>query len=147
MAAPATVQVTGPGRLRGTIDTTAWPLDSCGAQVLVQLEDGTSVLVPQEALVQQEDGRYHLILDPATSARRDSGGEGHESPLVVPFLQEVLDVYTQPVETARVRIRKVVKVVHEHEELVDLPLLRLSYIRVVDTFACPSHSCTLAMSA
>jgi hypothetical protein len=65
MAAPTTVQITGPGRLRGTIDTTAWPLDSCRAQVLVQLDEGTSLLVPREALVQQADGSYHLILDPA----------------------------------------------------------------------------------
>jgi hypothetical protein len=50
MAAPTTVQITGPGRLRGTIDTTAWPLDSCRAQVLVQLDEGTSLLVPREVL-------------------------------------------------------------------------------------------------
>ena len=106
MASPETVQVTGPGSLRGTIDTAAWPLDSCRAQVLVQLEDGTSVLVPREALVRQEDGSYHLILDPATLERRDASGEVRESPLVVPVIQEVLDVHTSPVETGRVRIRK-----------------------------------------
>ena len=121
MAAPATVQVTGPGNLRGTIDTTAWPLDSCRAQVLVQLEDGTSVLVPRGALVQQEDGSYQLILDPAMLERRDAGDEARELPLVVPVLQDVLDVHTNSAEAGRVRIRKIV---HEHEELVDPPLLR-----------------------
>jgi uncharacterized protein (TIGR02271 family) len=39
----------------------------------------------------------------------------------VPVLQEVLDVHTTPVETGRVRIRKIVQ---EHEELVDPPLWR-----------------------
>jgi uncharacterized protein (TIGR02271 family) len=121
MASPETVRATGPGSLRGTIDTTTWPLDSSRAQVLVQLEDGTSRLVLREALAQQEDGSYHLILDPATLERRDARGEVRESPLVLPVLQEVLDVHTSPVETGRVRIRKIV---HEHEEVVDPPLLR-----------------------
>jgi hypothetical protein len=35
MASPDIKQFTGPGRLRGTIDTTAWPLNSCQAQVSV----------------------------------------------------------------------------------------------------------------
>lgn len=121
MALPETVHVTGLGSLRGTIDTAAWPLDSPRAQVLVQLDDGTSRLVPREALIRQEDGRYHLILDPATGEQRDASAEGRDSPLVVPVLQEVLDVRTSPVETGRVRIHKIV---HEHEELVDPPLWR-----------------------
>jgi hypothetical protein len=35
MALPETVRVTGPGSLRGTIDTAAWPLDGHRAQVFV----------------------------------------------------------------------------------------------------------------
>jgi uncharacterized protein (TIGR02271 family) len=77
--------------------------------------------VPREALIRHEDGSYHLILDPATLEQRDASAEGRESPLVVPVLQEVLDVHTTPVETGRVRIRKMV---HEHEEIVDPPLWR-----------------------
>ena len=107
--------------LGGTIDTAAWPQDSCRAQVVVQLEDGTSLLVPREALIRQEDGSYHLILDPATLEQRDASAEVRDSPLVVPVLQEVLDVRTRQLETGRVRIRKSVQ---EHEELVDPPLWR-----------------------
>jgi uncharacterized protein (TIGR02271 family) len=121
MASAQTVHITGPGNLHGTIDTAAWPLDSSRAQVLVQLEDGTSVLVPREALVRQEDGSYHLTLDSATFERRHAGGEVSASPLVWPVIQEVLDVHTSTVETGRVRIRKMV---HEHEEIVDPPLWR-----------------------
>jgi uncharacterized protein (TIGR02271 family) len=121
MASAQTVQITGPGSLRGSIDTAAWPLDSRWAQVLVQLEDGTSVLVPREALVRQEDGSYQLTLDSATFERRHAGGEVSASPLVWPVIQEVLDVHTSPVETGRVRIRKIV---HEREEIVDPPLMR-----------------------
>jgi uncharacterized protein (TIGR02271 family) len=124
MALPETVQVTGPGSLRGTIDTATWPLDSGQAQVLVRLEDGTSVLVPREALVQQQDGSYHVNLDPVTVERRDVSSEVREFPLVVPVLKEVLEVHTTPVETGRVRIHKVV---HEREEMVieRVPINRL----------------------
>jgi uncharacterized protein (TIGR02271 family) len=121
MSSPETVYVTGPGSLRGTIDTAPWPLDRCQAQVVVQLDERTSVLVPREALVQQEDGSYHVILDSAMFERHDASAEGRESPLVVPVLQEVLDVLITPVETGRVRIRKMV---HAHEEIVDPPLWR-----------------------
>jgi uncharacterized protein (TIGR02271 family) len=121
MSLPETVRVTGPENLCGTIDPAAWPLDGSRAEVVVRLDDGTSLLVPREALIQQEDGSYHLILDPATWAQRDVSDEGRVSPLVVPVLQEALDVHTSPVEAGRVRIRKIV---HEHEELVDPPLLR-----------------------
>jgi uncharacterized protein (TIGR02271 family) len=79
------------------------------------------MLVPREALVQQEDGSYHLALDAAEWARRGAPGQGREPPLVLPVLHEVLDMHTVPREMGRVRIRKTV---HEREELVDPPLLR-----------------------
>ena len=65
MASVNTVQIIGPGGLRGTIDTTAWPLDSGRAEVLIQFEGGTSMLVPRDTLARQDDGSYHLTLDPA----------------------------------------------------------------------------------
>jgi uncharacterized protein (TIGR02271 family) len=122
MASPETVvRVTGPGNLRGTIDTGAWPLDSSRAEVLVQFEDEASVLVPRDALIRQDDGSYHLTFDSATSERRDAGNEVSDAPLVVPVIEEALDVHTTPVETGRVRIHKMV---HEHEEIVDPALWR-----------------------
>jgi uncharacterized protein (TIGR02271 family) len=42
-------------------------------------------------------------------------------PLVLPVIDEALEVHTSPVETGRVRIRKIV---HEREEIVDPPLVR-----------------------
>ena len=44
-----------------------------------------------------------------------------DSPLVLPVIEEALDVHTSSVETGRVRLRKVV---HEREEVVDPPLWR-----------------------
>src|SRR4029434_3668753 len=86
MASAQIVQITGPGSLRGTIDTAAWPLDSGLAQVFVQLAAGTSLLVPREALVRQEDGSYHLTLDSATFEVRHAGSEVSASPLVWPVI-------------------------------------------------------------
>jgi uncharacterized protein (TIGR02271 family) len=123
MASPKVVRVTGPGSLRGTIDTAAWPLDNSRAEVLVQLEGGAAALVPLDALARQDDGSYHLTLDSAAFEQCKAAGEAraNDSPLVLPVIQETVDVHTTPVEKGRVRIRKTV---HEREELVDPPLLR-----------------------
>jgi uncharacterized protein (TIGR02271 family) len=116
------IVVTGPEDFRGTIDTTAWPLDGSRAKVLIQLDSGGQVLVPRGALVRQDDGRYGLALDPAALERRSSAsGEPGGQPLVLPVIQEALDVQTRTVETGRVRIHKMV---HEREEIVDPPLWR-----------------------
>jgi uncharacterized protein (TIGR02271 family) len=120
MTPPATVRVTGPADVRGTINTAEWPLDGSRAEVLVERERGAPVLVPLEALARQDDGTYRLTFDPAALEHpRGAGDERREPPLVVSVIQETLDVDTRPVETGRVRIRKKV---HEREETVDPPL-------------------------
>jgi uncharacterized protein (TIGR02271 family) len=117
-----TVTVTDPQGGHGTIDTAAWPLDGRRAEVLVQLEGGRQVLVPLELLVREEDGSYRLTVDPAAwEHQRGAGADAREPPLVLPVIEETLTVDTRPVETGRIRIRKIV---HEREELVDPPLLR-----------------------
>jgi uncharacterized protein (TIGR02271 family) len=122
MNPPTAVRVTDPQGVHGTIDTTAWPLDGSRAEVLVSLESGQQVLVPLEVLVRQEDGSYRLTVNPAVWERqRGADDTRREPPLVLPVIQETLEVETRPVETGRIRIRKVV---HEREELVDPPLLR-----------------------
>jgi uncharacterized protein (TIGR02271 family) len=121
MASAETVQVTGPGGLRGTIDTVAWPLDSSRAEVLIQFEGGTSMLVPRDTLARQDDGSYHLTLDSAIFEQRGAGGRVRDASIVLPVTQETLEVHTTPVETGHIRIRKVV---HTREEVVDPPLLR-----------------------
>jgi uncharacterized protein (TIGR02271 family) len=122
MNPPTAVRVTDPQGVHGTIDTTAWPLDGRRAEVLVSLESGQQVWVPLEVLVRQDDGSYRLTVNPAAWERqRGAGDTRREPPLVLPVIQETLAVETRPVETGRIRIRKVV---HEREELVDPPLLR-----------------------
>jgi stress response protein YsnF len=118
MGSPETVRVTGPGSLRGTIDTATWPLDRSRAKVLVQFEGGASMLVPLEALTREDDGSYRLTLDALAVERHGEAGETSEAPLVLPVVEETLAVHTSAVETGRVRISKRV---HEREEIIDPP--------------------------
>jgi len=120
--AQAYVAVVGAGGVQGTIDTTLWPLDGSKSEVLVQLDDGRQVLVPLDALNRQGDGSYVVTLNASELERRSvmySTAEGQS--LVVPVMVEELDVQKHRMETGRVRISKVVR---EHEERVDEPLLR-----------------------
>jgi uncharacterized protein (TIGR02271 family) len=120
MNPPATVRVTDPQGVHGTIDTTAWPLDGSRAEVPVSLEGGRQVWVPVQALIREEEGRYSIPMALADLERR-AGADPREPPLVLPVIEETLAVDTRRVETGRVRIRKVV---HAREELVDPPLWR-----------------------
>jgi hypothetical protein len=121
MGSPQLVCVTGPGSLHGSIDTAAWPLDGGRSEVLVECEGGTSILVPRDALAQQDDGSYHLILDAAAFEQGGKSSGVSASLPVVPVIEELLAVHRTSVETGRLRIRKVV---HEGEESVDPPRAR-----------------------
>jgi uncharacterized protein (TIGR02271 family) len=120
MNPPTAVTVTDPQGGHGTIDTAAWPLDGRRAEVLVQLESGRQVLVPVHLLVREEEGRYSIPMALA-DLEQHAGADAREPHLVLPVIKETLTVDTRPVETGRVRVRKVVR---EREELVDLPLRR-----------------------
>jgi uncharacterized protein (TIGR02271 family) len=120
MNPPATVRVTDPQGVHGTIDTTIWPLDGRRAEVLVSLESGQQVWVPVPLLIREEEGRYSVPMALADLERR-AGADPREPPLVLPVLAEALDVQTRTLETGRVRIHKTV---HERQVLVDEPLLR-----------------------
>jgi uncharacterized protein (TIGR02271 family) len=120
MNPPAVVRVTDPQGVHGTIDTAAWPLDGSRTEVLVSLESGPQVLVPLQMLIREAEGRYAVPMALAELERR-AGADPREPPLVLPVIEETLAVDTHPVETGRIRIRKVV---HEREELVDPPLRR-----------------------
>jgi uncharacterized protein (TIGR02271 family) len=119
MNPPTIVWVTDPQGVHGTIDTTAWPLDGRRAEVPVSLEGGRQVWVPVQILIPEADGRYAIPIALAELER--AGAAPREPPLVLPVLEEVLDVQTRRVETGRVRLHKTV---HTREVLVDEPLVR-----------------------
>jgi uncharacterized protein (TIGR02271 family) len=122
MAQVYVVAVVGADGMHGTIDTTLWPLDGSKSEILVRLDDGWQVLVPLETLSRQGDGSYVLSLSASElEHRRVIGSAVGGKSMVVPVMAEELDVQKRKVETGRVRINKVVR---EHEELVDEPLLR-----------------------
>jgi uncharacterized protein (TIGR02271 family) len=121
MSPPGVVMVTDKNGVRGTIDTTAWPLDGSNAEVLVQLESGQQVLVPADALIRQGEDHYALTIDLAALAQQHGGRASHQQPRVLPVIVEELDVQKRSRETGRVRITKRV---HDQEVLIDEPLLR-----------------------
>jgi uncharacterized protein (TIGR02271 family) len=120
MNPPATVTVTDPQGVHGTIDPAAWPLDGRQLQVPVSLGGGRQVWVPVHLLSREAEGRYAVPVALADLARR-AGADPREPPLVLPVLEETLDVRTRRVETGRVRLHKTVQT---REVLVDEPLLR-----------------------
>jgi uncharacterized protein (TIGR02271 family) len=122
MNPPAVVRVTDPQGVHGTIDAAVWPLDGRRAEMLVSIESGQQVLVPLKVLVRHEDGSDRVTVKLAAwKHQRGAGDTRREPPLVLPVMEETLDVQTRRVETGRVRIRKVV---HARDALVDPPLLR-----------------------
>ena len=115
---PRSGLVWGKDGLRGTLLPSSAHDPS---QVGVRLDSGQQLLVPAEMLVLQQDGSTYLPLSPADieSYRHRHGAD--EAMLVVPIIEEEIDVQTQQVETGKVRITKAV---HEREVVVDEPLQR-----------------------
>jgi uncharacterized protein (TIGR02271 family) len=110
--------VTGVGGWRGVVHLPRGR--SGGSQARIQLDDGREVLVPADALVQQDDGSYYLPLA-LEEVDRDQAAPASQAQIVIPVAEEQLFLDKRVVETGRVRVRKVVR---EREELVDEPLLR-----------------------
>ena len=126
--------VTGRDDLRGAIERATWPPRAGETQVPVLFDNGAQVLVPVEALVLQADGSYFIPISRSEVERQMGGGYTSQAQqefqtrevrggdnIVVPVVVEELDVRRRQVETGRVRLTKVVR---EHEEMVDEPLLR-----------------------
>lgn len=137
MQREAIVNVTGDGGIRGTVDTSQWPLDGSRREILVRLEDGRQVMAPADALHRLPDGGYRLTLGGtdlnALSAAVESAAGGR---VVVPVVSEELAVGKREVEAGRVRITKLVR---EEQQTVDQPLFaeevvveRVPVNRVVD---------------
>jgi len=105
--------------LLGTIEEVGGTERADTDRATIRLDDGRRIRVPAASLVLQEDGSYLLTLGREETEARDDP-EGGEK-LVVPVVHEVMDVQKRWVESGRVRVTKVV---HQHEEIVDEPLLR-----------------------
>jgi len=93
--------------------------------VLIELADGRKVQAPARILVRQPDGGYYLPLSPAdvetAGAASARPAAEQASTLIVPVIQEEMAVEKRMVDRGTVRINKLVR---EHEEIVDEPLLK-----------------------
>ena len=117
------VEVSGPHELHGTIDTTAWPLDGSRDQIEILFDDGRRVRVARDVLERVDARHYRLPTAAAALLERDGSKSAatSEAAVVVPVIQEHLNIGKRTVETGRVRVRKVVR---EVEETIDQPLAR-----------------------
>ena len=100
---------------------------AAGAVVTVEVETGQGLKVPARALVEREDGtflfsgRFAELAGAHPSPKAKADADSRPTSLVVPVVEEELQVGRRRVEAGRVRVTKKV---HEREEVVDEPLLR-----------------------
>lgn len=125
MSKSNTGMVLGKDGLHGTL-VKASKQDQAGETYRrLLIEDGRELLVPVSELVLQQDGSYYLPLSLAdlesTDKRQALQQTGTREEVVIPLVAEQLAVTKQQVVSGRVRLNKLVR---EHQETVDEPLLR-----------------------
>lgn len=115
---PPTHHITGYDGLRGTVHG---ELPGPGQQVEIMLDGGARIQVPVASLTPDPDGGYFLPISLSDVQRAFATQAGTQASHVIPVVHEEVQVGKRVVETGRVRIRKVVT---EHTEEVDQPLMR-----------------------
>ena len=122
MQPSGSVIVHGKDGWRGTVVPASPCAQADTSQMLVQLDNGQQLLVSAETLVPQQDGSYYLPLSLAELEPHHWRFRSEpDKTMVIPVIEEELDVQKRVVETGKVRVTKVV---HEHESVVDEPLFR-----------------------
>ncbi len=104
--------------VRGTIEVAAQPVINENSKVSVLLDNGHRINLAAGALLDREDGTFFVPYSFAQQRAVQSGSV--DGQIVLPVIEETLDVQKHEVETGRVRITKKV---HEREEIVDVPLM------------------------
>ena len=89
-------------------------------QLVIVFADGSQLVVPEDVLIAQPDGTYHLRLNQTALVKEVTKASGVEEPLVVPVVAEELAVEKRQVTRGTVRIHTRVET---REEVVDEPLL------------------------
>ncbi len=108
--------VTGKDGFRGQIlpSTQAQNIQASEPQTLIQMDNGQQVFVPSRLIVRQTDGSFFLPLSAQELTQQSTEA------IVLPVIQEQLNVEKRQVQTGGVRVRKTV---HQREEVVDETLL------------------------
>jgi uncharacterized protein (TIGR02271 family) len=110
-----TVQVVGEGGWRGEVEDASQLGHE--ARVAIRQADGRRVLVPANVLEARDDGTYYLPL--RADQLQGNGQEPAGEALVVPVVEEQLDVRKRAVRRGGVRVRKRA---YQQEQVVDEPL-------------------------
>ncbi|MES2462663.1 MAG: YsnF/AvaK domain-containing protein [Armatimonadota bacterium] len=124
--------VIGEGGWRGRLDAT--PASATKYVVLHPEDRSPSLILPFSMMEQGDNGTFHLPLTRSAAAAysqeisnggasgdTQSGTGSHTDRIVVPVIEEMIEVRKQMVDTGNVRI---VKSVHERQERIDEPLRR-----------------------
>lgn len=106
--------------VRGTLEAPVNGMKGEG-RARVLLADGRRLWLPPDSLEQREHG---TLVFQGSFEELAAAARGQAPVAVVPVMEEELRVGKRVVETGRVRIHKTV---HEHEEVVDEPLMREEY--------------------
>jgi uncharacterized protein (TIGR02271 family) len=88
-------------------------------QLVITFADGSRLVVPEDVLVAQPDGTYHLQLN-QTAPVNEGTAAAADAPLVIPVVAEELLVEKRRVIRGTVRVHTRVET---REEVVDEPLL------------------------
>lgn len=107
---------------RGVATPTFVPNDPQRRQYLVRFDNGQQVVVSSTAIVRQADGTYTLPVDFSELRTETDTAQVIEKDgrLVVPVIAEQVNVEKRQIQNGGIRVRKLV---HEHQETVDEPLL------------------------
>ena len=87
-------------------------------QMRATFDDGTTLIVPNTLLTRQADGTFRLAIEGAALNQFNDADQ-----IVLPVIAETLHVEKRRVETGGVRVQKIVR---EHQEVVEEPILRES---------------------
>ena len=133
MAIPDTVQVIDKDGLRGAVSRVELQREDA-PRVFIRLENGRTVMVEKRLLEDRHDGSYYLPVS-LTQIQESHTQRGDQ--IVLPVIEETLDVQKRRVEGGSVRVAKTVS---EREILIDEPLMqehvevnRVVVNQVVDT--------------
>lgn len=129
---------------RGTIRELLQSTDAQLAQVLIETEEGAELLLPVTILQRDENDILRLPLRFDQVVMRTTAGEGAEEVrIVLPIIEETLDIDKSEQVTGRVRVAKSVS---EHEALVhealareEVAVERVPIKRIVETPAKQRH--------
>jgi len=102
--------------LRGRLDPPSQAIGSKPSRVSIRLDNGLKLSVSSELLVPRKDGNYDLPVRVEPEAEGLHSGQTEEGVVVLPVVEEELNVRKQEQHTGTVRIHKKV---FEREEWID----------------------------